>query len=134
MANEKNPAPEELRRGTQYLPCRLTALELEERGEELVKSTQERVDRETGLDHWKADKKEEQKALEGEISSIAGRLARLARIIREKEEAREVEVVWSIHAGNVTSIRTDTGEVVGARAATPAELQRQLPVGEQGDA
>ncbi|MGD8869005.1 MAG: hypothetical protein PVI01_15355, partial [Gemmatimonadales bacterium] len=69
MAEE--PLGDELRRGTEYLPCRLTSLEIQERQEDLVKLTQDRVDLEIRLDHWKADKKEEQKAMEGEISSIA---------------------------------------------------------------
>jgi len=118
---------EVLRKGEDYLPCHLTPKDITARQEELVKLTQDRVDRETGLDHWKADKKEEQKALEGEISSIAGKLARLAKVIREKEEPRKVKVVYYIKAGEVSSVRTDTGEIIGSRAATPVELQMKLP-------
>jgi|GEM_PF-3245280 len=129
MTKKKDDLGDELRRGEAYLTCRLTLTELEERQESLVKLTQDRVDRETGLDHWKADKKEEQKALEGEISSIAGQLARLARVIRDREEERSVEVIFFIKAGQVTQVRTDTGEIIHVRAATPGELQMTLPEG-----
>lgn len=118
---------DELRRGEMHLLCRLSTVEIQERSEDLVKFTQDRVDREIGLDHWKADKKEEQKALEGEVSSIAGKLARLAKVIRDKEEERPVEVVFYIKAGEVAMVRTDTGEIVTQRPATPGELQMALP-------
>lgn len=120
---------DELRRGTQFLPCRLSNLEIQEKHEELVKLTQERVDREINLDHWKADKKEEQKALEGEVSAIAGKIARLAKVIRDKEEDREVEVVFYIKDATVRAIRQDNFETISERPATPGELQMTLPDG-----
>ena len=124
---DENPLGDELRKGKDFLPCTLTILEIQERQEELVKLTQDRVDLEMGLDHWKADKKEEQKAKEGAISSVASALGRLAKVIRSKEEQRAVDVVFYIKGGNVSKVRTDTGEIVSTKPATPTEMQMALP-------
>lgn len=118
---------EELRRGEMHLPCKLTEKEVLERYEELTKVTQKKGDLEVGLDHWKADKKEEQKELEGEIRSLKGRQSYLARTITEGEEDRKVEVAFYIKDSTVRAVRTDIYEIVSERPATPEELQRPLP-------
>ncbi len=129
-----NPLGDELRRGEMHLPCRLTAKEIQERQDDLVKLTQDRVDLEIGLDHWKADKKEEQKAKDGEIRAIASRLGGLAKVLKERKENRPVEVIFYIKDGNVTSLRADSGEKITTRPASPGELQMMLPDAEKKDA
>jgi hypothetical protein len=132
---KKNPLGDELRKGEMHLPCVLTAEELLDRTDRLVKLTQDRTELEISLDHWKADKKEEQKAKDGEIRSIASRLSGLAKVIKDKKENRGVKVTFYIKDSQVTAIRDDTGEKVGEpRAASQAELQMALPGQEKKDA
>lgn len=126
---------DELRKGEMHLPCTLTAGELLERTETLVKLTQDRTQLEIDLDHWKADKKEEQKAKDGEIRAIASRLSGLARVIKDRKEMRPVKVTFYLKDSQVQAVRDDTHTKVGeARAASPAELQMPLPAEEKKDA
>jgi hypothetical protein len=118
---------EELRKGVQSLMCRLSEQDLQDRQETLVKLTTDRAEAEAALEHWKSDMKEEQKAKQGEISSFAAKCSRLATVIRDKEEPRQVDVTYYIKDQEVTCVRMDTGEVVSTRAATQTELQMVLP-------
>ena len=120
---------EELRRRNVSLACLLTEEEIEEFKGELVEWTTIRGERESELDSWKADKREEQKLYEAEIMSASARLVRTAKLIESGKEYRNVEVIDLIEGSTVTSIRTDTGEVIAQRSADPAELQRPIPLG-----
>lgn len=118
--------PDTLRKRKMSLACKLTQDELTDRRETLVKVTQRRGEQEHALEAWKVEKREEQKLYEGEIMSSSATLLRVAKVIEEKEEYRDVEVEDTILGSTVTTIRLDTGEVVGERAATDNELQMKL--------
>ena len=117
---------EQLRKRKMDLKCVLTREELHEKRRELVDWTQVRSRQEHDLESWKTEKREEQKLYEGEIMSSAAKLVRTAKIIEEEKEYREVEVADMIDGTTVTTLRLDTGEVVGERAATDSELQMKL--------
>jgi len=116
----------ELRKRKMDLKCVLTHEELVDKRAELVDWTQVRARQEHDLESWKTEKREEQKLYEGEIMSSAARLLKTAKIIEEEKEYREVEVADMIDGTTVTTVRLDTGEVVGERAATDSELQLKL--------
>lgn len=110
-----------------FLPCRLTEDELAERQAELVEKTKSREAREAAYAAWKAQMKETAKVHEADICHCATACFRLAGIIEAKEEPRDVTVSDYIdEAGNVRTVRPDTGEVVSVRPATEGERQRSL--------
>lgn len=115
-------------RRTSMLLCKLTALEIIERQVALVDATRSREVRELALVTWKAERKAEEEVIKGDISHVANDCFRLATVIRNREEAREVEVVDTLDKTEIVSVRTDTGELVARRAATEAERQAALPL------
>ncbi len=111
------------------LACRLTEEELEERQRALVEQTQARELREVALQTFIDGKKAEQKVYEADILHTANECFRLARIIRTREESRDVMVTdYLMNGSTVCAVREDTGEQIGMRPATPAELQKPLPL------
>jgi hypothetical protein len=110
-----------------FLPCRLTEDELADRQAELVEKTKGREAREAAYAAWKSQMKETAKVHEADICHVATACFRLAGIIEAKEEPRDVTVGdWIDEAGNVRTVRPDTGEVVSVRPATEGERQRSL--------
>lgn len=111
------------------LECVLTEEELTDRRDQLVQATKSRELREHALQSFKDSKKAEEKVYEADILHIANEAFRLARVIERKSEARDVVVEDVLEEGsNVACFRTDTGEQIGVRPATAAELQRGLPL------
>jgi hypothetical protein len=129
MVKAKKPKGEELRKRTLNLTCQLTDEELAERLDSLVDWENNRSESELGLARWLGEIKEQKKVYEGEVSTAAAKCERLARVIRDKEEYRDVEVVDLIDGSTVTTVRTDTGTIVGERPATDMELQKKLDLG-----
>ena len=110
-----------------FLPCVLTEGELKERQEELVQRTKGREAREAAYSAWKSQMKETAKVHEADICHVATECFRLAGIIEAKAEPRDVTVgEWLDEAGNVRTVRPDTGEVLSIRPATEGERQRSL--------
>lgn len=111
-----------LRRLVQVLPVQLQPDELRERGSSLART------REAAEVHEAQAKlaRDELKARENELDAEMGRLA---RIIRDGCEYREVpvEVRLALKAGYVDEVRVDTGEVLSTRRAHDTESQGELP-------
>lgn len=110
------------------LPCVLTEEEYANRQAMLVVATKERELRENSLKAWKAEKADEQKQYEADISHCARECFRLAGIIESGVESREVECedVLAETGVEVSTVRVDTGEVVSTRVATQEELQERI--------
>ncbi len=108
------------------LPVKLTDDEVAVRAQELTEAVFARRgyadDLETASENWKEDKKRRENQLEGANIECQ----RLARIVKYRQEPREVECVVTIDAGQYTVTRTDTGEIVSQRAATQDELQMTI--------
>lgn len=106
---------------TEELPVPLTHIELLDRGEALA--LQEKLWREADN-----ERKDVADAYKGKLTKIEGEQARLAAIVRDRQEPRPVVVKQHMDfaAGAVLAIRTDTGEVVRTRAMTDAERQMEL--------
>lgn len=99
----------------------LQMLELLERGESLA--LQDRIwakkdaERKAAVDRFKA-----------ELAEIESETARLAQIVRDKQEPRPVDVteVHNFTENRVDVVRTDTGEVVRTRVMEERERQLAL--------
>lgn len=113
-------------KATRILKCKLTALEVEERAQDLAKAEIYRDQCENELaaeaEAWKERKKE----MDARVLTAAVNCTRLARVVHDHEEDRAVECIVEIRPPNYSLIRTDTGEVVVFRPATQEELQRTL--------
>lgn len=99
----------------------LTSVELLERGEALA--LQEKLWRER-----ETRRKAAQDEANEELADIEAEQARLARIVRDKEEPRPVEVleVRNFTENRVDIVRGDTGEVIRTRVMSDAERQMEL--------
>ncbi len=113
---------------TLLLYCTLTMGEIAERQVLLVDATQKRDELERALIAWKGAKKEEEKEYEAEIKTAASTALRMANIVESGRELRDVEVNDLLADSSVTVVRTDTGEILSQRPATPEEMQRPLPM------
>ena len=118
---------DEMRRRFMRLAVKLTEEELEKKKTELVEWTRVRAENEHGLEAWAAEMKEEKKQKEAQILAAAGYANRAADIIEAREERRDVEVSDNFDAGNVVTVRLDTGEVVATRPCNDDERQMLLP-------
>ena len=101
------------------LQCRLTDTEHRERGQALALARHERNERE-------AKRASEAKRLKALVDEADEEVDRLALIVRSGSEPRPVECVDSLHGYEVVTVRLDTGEEVGRRAATDADRQMGL--------
>jgi hypothetical protein len=113
---------------TRFLSCLLTPEEIRARGEQLAQSIREC---ETLLTEERARRDEAKEA----ITRAESQVGSLAKIVLERAEVRAVpvECVVSIALGIVEERRTDTGELLRSREATPADkarLQGVLPLDE----
>ncbi len=95
---------------TMSLPVHLNEQELIIKGNELSVLLQD-------LDDVETRKKDANTAFKGEIDKLSDQVQRLAKIVREKKEYREVEVTDCRNEDRLTmdTIRLDTGEVVSYR-------------------
>lgn len=110
------------------LPCKLTDVELAERSQDLAKAEKYRTACERDLSAEAEEWKERKKELEAKILTAAGNCQRLAHIVQNREEDRDVECVAIIAHAQYTLVRQDTGEIVIQRPATVEEMQRDLPL------
>jgi len=122
------PAGDELGRRSMMLKCNLTSEETEKLQDELVEWTRNKADLELKLEAWNAARKDEKKLYEAEIMAAGGKLLRIANTIKDGYEQREVDVVDTIHASTVSTVRLDTEQIIAERPATKDELQRELPL------
>lgn len=112
-------------RETRYLPVPLTPEELCERGEMLAKLLADGAE-------LAAQHKKSRDAMKEAETQLDGQIGATAAVIRERVETRPVpvELRCILALGLVEMIRTDTGEHLGTRAATPddkARAQLQVP-------
>ena len=108
---------------TRTLPCVLTDDELLARGDALARQHAAIKDEE-------AAQAGEKKRMKEALDELTGEQARLARIVRDKAEPRDVEcrIVHDYATQAVQVVRTDTGEVIESRAMTDRERQIGLPM------
>lgn len=118
----------ELERVRRLLPVPLTEFAVAERAQELAQAELYRgqVDRDflAEAEEWKARKK----LWESKVMTASEACQRLGRIVKERQEDRDVECVVFVDGGVYRLVRTDTGEEIVRRPATPGELQLALPV------
>lgn len=105
------------------LSCTLTDEELIERGEKLATLTQKIEQTE---DAQASEKKQMKEALDGLYDAQRA----IATVVKTRAEYRDVdvEIVLDYDVLQVREVRTDTGELVKARAMTDAERQMGLPM------
>jgi hypothetical protein len=110
-----------VRRFNTMLPCRLTDDETRERGSSLAHSREASEKHALHSAEVRKGLKEHEGILDGEVS-------RLARIVRERSEHREVtvEVRMTSKAGMVDEVRVDTGEVIATRKIADREAQAEM--------
>lgn len=114
---------------TRYMKVPLTAEEIQARGELLAKTLGERT--EMIISH-----NAEKKRMSNAEQALDSKIASLGRVVRDRVEERAVQVELRINLGlgMVEVVRTDTGELVEQRHATPddklraqVEAQTDLP-------
>lgn len=108
---------------SRFLPCKLTEVEIRERGVALAKLTQDIKATEDRHASVKSQLKSELGVLQAQQAKIAGCVSR-------GEESRDVrvEIVYDYSDLSVTEYRTDTGERINSRTMTEEERQIPLPV------
>jgi len=111
---------------TRNLPVKLTDEELAERSQSLAEAEFKRVDASTNLEDAAETWKETKKRLENSEAAAMAECVRLSRVVKYREEPREVECAVVVANGQYSVVRKDTGEVVATRAATNDELQMTL--------
>jgi len=118
-ANEKKRQP--LQSYTKDLLCKLHAEEVADHAQRLAAIEEDLAAHHERAKSIKADLTAKQAALESERTS-------LARKVRTKEETRpvRVNVVADFELGKAVSERSDTGEVLEARALTDKERQTAM--------
>ena len=122
MARRKQEPQYEVRDSyEQPLACKLTEDELFKRGEEAGSLKEQ-------LDLAKAIEKDRAKEAKDRIDAIEADLARVLKELRTKTEIRKVDVEERliVEENAVVKVRTDTSEELTRRAATGADLQRDL--------
>jgi hypothetical protein len=107
------------------LPVSLTEEEIKQKGDVLATRIEERDDIEQRRKAAADGFKEELKAINGDINS-------LARQVRTREEQRIVKCLWERDDSRMSMIlvRQDTGEIVESRAMHDDERQTALFSGE----
>jgi hypothetical protein len=110
------------------LPCPLTEPEVAERAQELALAELFRCQVADELSAEKNEWNERKKYLEGRVSTASHACERLGRVVKDRQEERAVDCLIIIDGATYQIVRTDTGEIVVKRPATPGELQMALPV------
>lgn len=120
------PAPAKVR--TMSLPVRLSEDDVALRAQELATAEKVLTDSENRLESFVESAKGTKKKLETEIDTARYAVGRLAEVVRERRELREVPIVEDsdFEKGAVNTVRTDTGEIVSTRGMTQEERQRSL--------
>ena len=110
-----------VRQFTTYLPCRLTEDEQRERGQQLAH--QRKL-----VEDFAVEAGDVKKRLKEHETNLDGELSRLARVVRDRSEPRQVlvHVRLSKKAGYVDVVRTDTGEVIQTRKMASEEAQTEM--------
>lgn len=113
---------------TMQLPVKLGEPELALRAQELATAEQTLSDAERKLEDFVESAKGTKKAIETDISEARFRVSKLARVVRERKEEREVPIMEEpdYENGAVNTYRTDTNEIVATRGMTQEERQRSL--------
>jgi hypothetical protein len=114
-------------RETMHCLVQLTSDERAARAMQAADLTARRADLELADAHEREKAKEDATARQVEIRRLALDSSVAARAAASGYEHREVEVRWELEGEHMIARRIDTGERVGARAATPAD--RQVTIG-----
>jgi hypothetical protein len=115
-------------RETMHLLVQLTSDERAARAMQAADLTARRADLELADAHEKEKAREDATARQVEIRRLALDASIAARAAASGYEHREVEVRWELEGETMVARRADTGERVGARAATAAD--RQVTIGQ----
>lgn len=115
-------------RETMHLLVQLTSDERAARAMTAADLTARRADLELADAHEREKAKEDATARQVEIRRLALDAAVAARAAASGYEHREVDVRWEMEGETMVARRVDTGERVGARAATAAD--RQVTIGQ----
>jgi len=110
------------------LPVKLTPDDLALRAQELADAEATLADAEVRLDAFVEAAKGTRKGIETEIADARAEVGRLARVVRDKAEAREVPTMEDpdFENGTVKVFRTDTSELVATRVMGHEERQRSM--------
>lgn len=113
---------------TMALPVKLSEQDLALRSQELASSESVLGDAETRLDAFVEAAKGTKKEIETEIVEARAMVRRLARVVRERREERDVPIMEDadFEKGAMNTYRTDTNEVVATRGLTHEERQSSL--------
>lgn len=113
---------------TMSLPVKLSVPELSLRSQEMASAEAILTDAEVRLESFIEAAKGTKKTIETEISDARFEVARLARVVRDRQENREVPIMEEpdYEAGAVNTYRTDNNEIVATRGMTQEERQRSL--------
>lgn len=113
-----------LRTETRFLPVKLDADELRDRGDKLAAVIQDL----NAEENRQVDLKAQMKA---RLSELDARKTQLAIMISRREENQDVTVDIFHDFGRfvVSSVRRDTGEELSSRRMTEEERQQTLPMG-----
>src|SRR5690349_4506741 len=105
---------------TMPLPVKLTERELALRAQELATAENELGDAEGRLEKAVEDAKAIKKSIESEVAGARHNVRRLARIVRDRQEDREVPIMEEADydAGAMNTFRTDSHEIVATRGLT----------------
>lgn len=116
-----------LKKEKRFLPCELTESEKVERGATLAREL-------VALNQAQDAEAERRKAEKIELEKREAEIRMLSVIVASGRETREVEVeIFADHdAGQVYTMRTDTGEILSRRDIRPEERQISL-LGAQGE-
>jgi hypothetical protein len=114
------------------LPVKLTDEEVAERAQELAQAELYRGQLERDFDAEAEEWKSKKKMWESKVMTASEACQRLGRVVKQRQEDRDVECEAIVKNGQFTLYRTDTGEVVIQRPATTDEMQLalQIPEGE----
>jgi hypothetical protein len=113
---------------TMPLQVKLSEGELSLRAQELASAERVLGEAEAALAESIESAKGAKTKGQNEVSDARGEVRRLAAVVRERSELRDVPVAedYDFTAGAVNTYRTDTSEIVATRGMTPEERQRSL--------
>lgn len=119
----KKPRTKKVGEYVELLPVPLSDRELLEFGQRLAKC-------QADINEHNAHAEQVKKDLKAKESAIEAERARLAGIVREKKEPRDVRVERIAHfdESEVVDIRMDSGEIINRRPIQPHERQEKLPI------
>lgn len=109
---------------TQWLTCPLTEAEIITKADEAARLRRERDEKRHEMERLA----EQRKYLNKDADALDHEIGILLRDVRNKTESREVQVEVRRNDAErcMESFRLDTGELIGRRAMTLAELQGTL--------